>query len=67
MLSTKNYKNNSSIYANTAKFDKLECDEAIINNYPSISYLNSNYYNKQYIDSISGNLLNNYYIKVDVD
>ena len=45
MLSTKNYKNNSSIYANTGKFDKLECDklecdEAIINNYPSISYLN---------------------------
>ena len=37
MLSTKNYKNSSSIYANTAKFDKLECDklevdEAIINN-----------------------------------
>ena len=46
MLSTKNFKNNSSIYANTAKFDKLEVDEAEISNYPSNSYLNSNYYNK---------------------
>ena len=68
MLSTKNYKNNSSIYSNTGKFDKfecdkLECDEAIINNYPSISYLNSNYDNKQYVDTLSGRLLNNYYIK----
>ena len=72
MLSTKNYKNNSSIYANTGKFDKLECDklevdEATINNYPSNSYLISNYYNKQYVDSISGSLFYNYYIKVDVD
>ena len=67
MLSTKNYKNNSSIYANTGKFDKLECDEAEISNYPSISYINSNYYNKSYIDTLSGRLLNNYYIKADVD
>ena len=67
ILSTKNYKNNSSIYANTGKFDKIEVDDATINNNLSNSYLNENYYNKQYVNSISGNLFTNYYIKVDVD
>ena len=33
MLSTKNYNNNSSIFANAAIINKLECDEAIIDNF----------------------------------
>ena len=57
MLSTKNYNNNSSITATTATFKKIKVDEATIDNY----------YNKQYIDTLSGRLLNNYYIKADVD
>ena len=46
MLSTKNYNNNSSIYATTAKFNKLECDEAQISNYYNINYIDTNYYVK---------------------
>ena len=32
MLSTKNNNNNSSLFANTATFNKLECDQAEISN-----------------------------------
>jgi hypothetical protein len=78
MLSTKNYNNNSSIFANTAKFNKLECDQAEISNYPSINYLNSSiqdvydtisntYYNRTESDNNMILYLDNYYIKSEVD
>ena len=72
MLSTKNYNNNSSLFANTAKFNKLECDEAIISNYDTsfqnvyafiqyvYTYIINYYYDKTYIDT-------NYYTKFDSD
>ena len=56
MLSTKNYNNNSSLFANTAKFNKLECDVAEISNYPSINFLNSS------IQDIYDNISNTYYV-----
>ena len=61
MLSTKNYNNNSSLYANTARFNKLECDEAEISNYPSISFLNSS------IQDIYSVIASNYYNRTESD
>jgi hypothetical protein len=78
MLSTKNYLNNSSIFATTGKFKKIDVEEAIINNYYNINDSNNRYYTKTYIDStlsnystyintLSGNIYYNYYIKSEVD
>ena len=64
MLSTKKYNNSSYIFANTAKINKLECDEAIIGNYPSNSQLQSTI---QDVYSVISSNFNNYYIKLNVD
>ena len=60
MLSTKNYNNNSSLTCNTANFNKIEVEEAIINNY----------YDKSYIDTTLANYSNTgydvYKIKYDI-
>ena len=47
MLTTKNYNNNSSIFGNSAKFNYLEVDNAIINDLTV-----SGYYNKIQLDII---------------
>ena len=46
MLSTKNYLNNSSIFATTGKFKKIDVEEAIINNYYNKTYIDDKYYEK---------------------
>ena len=56
MLTTKNYNNTSSVYANLGKFNYLEVDNAIINDLTVSGYYNkiqsdNNYYNKLYIHS----------------
>ena len=67
MLSTKNYNNNSSITATTATFKKIKVDEATIDNYYNKTHIDDSYYDKNYINTLSGSLFNNYYIKADVD
>ena len=54
MLSTKNYNNNSSIYANTATFDNISINAVITNDSltTSINTISSN------INTISGSLNN---------
>jgi hypothetical protein len=53
MLSTKNYNNNSSLFANTGKFNSIEAD---------------NIYNKTETDLLITSIdLTNYYIKSEVD
>ena len=51
MLTTKNYNNNSSIYANSAKFNSLEVDNVTIGNVYNKTESDNNFYNKLYIDN----------------
>ena len=39
----------------------------IFANYSTTAQINTNYYDKLNVDSISGNLYNNYYIKSEVN
>ena len=57
MLSTKNYNNNSSIYATTAKFNKLEVDTINIGNFTEIGLIPGVGYVLDY------NISNKFYIK----
>ena len=68
MLTTKNSNNNSSINATTGKFKKIDVEEATINNYYNKTYIDSTLSNySTYINTLSGNIYYNYYIKSEVD
>ena len=70
MLSTKNYNNNSSLFANTGKFNSIEADN-IYNKTETDLLINSidltNYYIKSEVDTKFNNAFSLYYTRLYID